>query len=649
MRTAALLIAWVTLGCGRNSPESLNKFSDPERVRIHDLADRRATDSLLVYLDSPEASYRSEAARAFASVQDSLASEALGALLLNDPSAQVRAAAAHALGQTKGLTSSRFLLTALEHERDDQVLRELLEAAGKTVPPADVPKVLTLEAASKAQEEGQAWALYRIGLRGMADGRVIEMAARYLEDSRAPGARLAAAHFFARTRGIQIEAQSARLRYLATHEADAEVRMAAVLALRKLPYESVESTLDSVLSFDPDARVRINAVRAAASGDYTSARPIFGKALKDSDSNVAVAGSEQIRQAHPEPGNLSLDFILSTPFNFRVRANLIAAFLRQPSAEADRLRNVDRVGQLLEQATNPYEKAAILSALGEEPLAFSMLARFLESEVPVLRTSAMSALVSINRHPLFAQEMTDEFVQVYSQAVSGQDPFVCGIAASALSDPALGYKEVIRDFSFLTRALSQLSLPRDIEAVEPLERAIAYFEGRTLERKTETPFNHPVDWGHVKSLPSDLVATVETSKGDIRMTLLVDEAPGSVSNFVALAQKGYFNNLYFHRVVPNFVIQGGCIRGDGYGSEAYSIRSEFSQRRYATGSVGMASAGKDTEGTQWFITHSPAPHLDGGYTIFAVVISGQQVVDRIGIGDRILAVTFSETNSGVAR
>ena len=120
--------------------------------------------------------------------------------------------------------------------------------------------------------------------------------------------------------------------------------------------------------------------------------------------------------------------------------------------------------------------------------------------------------------------------------------------------------------------------------------------------------------------------------------LLVNEAPGSVANFVALAGQNYFDNKVFHRVVPNFVVQTGCNRGDGWGSEDYSIRSEFSPRLYRTGSVGMASAGKDTEGTQWFITHSPTPHLDGRYTIFAEVIEGMRVLNFIQVGDKITDV-----------
>jgi cyclophilin family peptidyl-prolyl cis-trans isomerase/HEAT repeat protein len=647
MRTAGLLIACALVACGRSN-QPPNKFSDPERVRLYDLADHRATDSLLAYLDSPVIAYRLEAARAFGSVQDSLAAETLGALLLNDPDAGVRAAAAWALGQTRCAASSSFLLAALDREKVDQVLRELLEAAGKTVSKPDIPQLLSFRPLSTAQEEGHAWGLYRMGVRAVADAGVVDRAADYLADSHPAGARLAAAHFFARTRGIQLESQSTRLQYLATHEPDAEVRMGVVLALRKLPFDSVQSVLDSVLSYDPDARVRINAVRASASGDYPSSRSIFGKALSDRDIGVQVTASEQIRQARPQPRFLALDTILHRPLNYRVRANLLGAFLKQPSEEADRTNAVKEVERYLISSASVYEQASLLSALGEEPFSFPVLTRFLDSELPVLRTAAMSAIASINRHPSLPKGTTDDFIPVYSRAVSGTDPFVCAIAAEALSDPALGYKELIKDFSFLKQALSRLSRPRDVEAVGPLEKAIAYFEGRTFEQSADATFNHPVDWNLVKGLPSELLAIIQTSKGDIRLVLLVDEAPGSVSNFVTLAQSGYFNNLYFHRVVPNFVIQGGCHRGDGYGSEAFSIRSEFSQRRYTTGSVGMASAGKDTEGTQWFITHSPTPHLDGAYTIFAYVLSGQDVVNQIEVGDKIIAVTFPESESGGA-
>ncbi|ALJ01190.1 hypothetical protein DC20_04305 [Rufibacter tibetensis] len=117
--------------------------------------------------------------------------------------------------------------------------------------------------------------------------------------------------------------------------------------------------------------------------------------------------------------------------------------------------------------------------------------------------------------------------------------------------------------------------------------------------------------------------------------LLVEDAPGSVANFVELLEQGFYNGKNYHRVVPNFVAQGGCPRGDGWGSTDYAIRSEFADLNYLEGYVGMASAGKDTESCQWFITHSPTPHLDGKYTIFARVIKGMDVVHQLNIGDTI--------------
>ncbi|HES60200.1 MAG TPA: peptidylprolyl isomerase, partial [Caldithrix sp.] len=109
-----------------------------------------------------------------------------------------------------------------------------------------------------------------------------------------------------------------------------------------------------------------------------------------------------------------------------------------------------------------------------------------------------------------------------------------------------------------------------------------------------------------------------------------------------LIDQGFYKNKKIHRVVPNFVIQDGCPRGDGWGSPDFSIRSEFSMINYEEGSIGMASAGKDTESSQWFITHSPTPHLDGRYTNFGKVISGIGIVHQIEVGDEILDMEIVE-------
>jgi cyclophilin family peptidyl-prolyl cis-trans isomerase len=127
------------------------------------------------------------------------------------------------------------------------------------------------------------------------------------------------------------------------------------------------------------------------------------------------------------------------------------------------------------------------------------------------------------------------------------------------------------------------------------------------------------------------------------LNLFKDAAPFTVMSFLKLAsQRGFYRGLSFHRVVSNFVIQGGDPHGDGWGGPGYTIRSEFSPLSFDEGELGMASAGKDTEGSQFFVTQSPQPHLDGRYTIFGKVVSGMDVVNRIQIDDRIFDISVQE-------
>jgi len=133
-------------------------------------------------------------------------------------------------------------------------------------------------------------------------------------------------------------------------------------------------------------------------------------------------------------------------------------------------------------------------------------------------------------------------------------------------------------------------------------------------------------------------AVLHTTAGDITWSFYVNEAPETVRNFKRLAEAGYFDGLMIHRVVPNFVIQDGDPTGTGSGGPGYSIRCEYNRLRYEAGMVGMALSGKDTGGSQWFITHSPQPRLDGRYTIFARVTAGRDVVWRVAQGDRVLKV-----------
>ncbi len=148
---------------------------------------------------------------------------------------------------------------------------------------------------------------------------------------------------------------------------------------------------------------------------------------------------------------------------------------------------------------------------------------------------------------------------------------------------------------------------------------------------------------------NDLVAVFETSKGQVRIELFADDAPLTVANFVNLARRGFYEGLKFHRVIANFMIQGGDPTGTGRGGPGYNFADEFSSHRRhdSAGILSMANAGPGTNGSQFFITHGPQPHLDGRHTVFGRVVSGQDVVDAIAQNDVMTAVTIEGDASGV--
>jgi peptidyl-prolyl cis-trans isomerase B (cyclophilin B) len=140
------------------------------------------------------------------------------------------------------------------------------------------------------------------------------------------------------------------------------------------------------------------------------------------------------------------------------------------------------------------------------------------------------------------------------------------------------------------------------------------------------------------------VATMHTNKGDIEIQLYPEHAPKTVNNFVFLAREGFYDGVAFHRVINNFVIQGGDPTGSGAGGPGYRFEDELrgNPLKHETGMMSMANAGANTNGSQFFITHSPQPHLDGKHTVFGRVISGMDVVNSIKQGDKMTSVEVRE-------
>nr|WP_308446121.1 peptidylprolyl isomerase [Caldilinea sp.] len=139
-------------------------------------------------------------------------------------------------------------------------------------------------------------------------------------------------------------------------------------------------------------------------------------------------------------------------------------------------------------------------------------------------------------------------------------------------------------------------------------------------------------------------ATIQTDRGDIELELYPQHAPKTVNNFVFLAREGFYDGVTFHRVIDDFVIQGGDPTGTGRGGPGYRFEDEVKDNplRHETGVISMANAGPNTNGSQFFITHSPQPHLDGRHTVFGKVVGGMDVVNAIRQGDKMIKVMIAE-------
>ncbi len=302
--------------------------------------------------------------------------------------------------------------------------------------------------------------------------------------------------------------------------------------------------------------------------------------------------------------------------------------------------------------------AGLLATLSPE-IGLERVRAMLGDEDKRVWPAAMRALVALK---------APDAGTVLLERVKDSDFAVRGAAADLLGElkPEGGaaalreaYKTGQPDVAYSGRAsaLAALAEYGAAEAVETLKSALADKEWAVRVRATELLAKLEPGADHrmaIRPAPGAATAAfedrslivpdysphvfVETDRGTVEFELAVLDAPQTSRNFMLLARKGFFNGLAIHRVVPNFVVQDGDSRGDGEGGPGYTIRDELNQRPFVRGAVGMALSWKDTGGSQFFIVHSPQPHLDARYTVFGHVVNGMDVVDRIQQGDLIQRV-----------
>ncbi|WP_216689991.1 peptidylprolyl isomerase [Hymenobacter siberiensis] len=675
-----LLLAAACARTPRPSAGLANKYHDATIRQIGTAQDERNTAAILPFLTDGNPTYRREAALALASVQAPAAVPGL-LPLLRDADPGVRRAAAYALGQTGDSTAVDSLRVRVLLEKDGTVRRYVHEALGRTVTRHSLPELWRVEILNDTSRAAAlAWGLSRASLRGLVSPESIRRTVLVLNSPKLPGrGRLAAVVALSRTRGLDAElkrlAENTLLRVVQKDRSYA-VRAAAASTLGKIanlpdmasmpvpstpvnmapqaPSPAVKAppaarqaaaVLTRLATKDPDYRVRLSAIRVLPfdAENYPASRKAVFTALNRDQPAVALTAAEWLL-AHAKGESGALLAALADgnrQASVRVRAALLRAAVRHASPAA-RPSLVETISKRYPAAPTVYEKGFLLEALSEDPAAFDFVRTeaFAAGQSPVVAGYALGALLTMRRSADFPAGRQADFAAAMRQALASGDVAQLGTAAEALADTKLYPQPRPADLAALRQAQAKLQLPREIEAWQGLQQALDKLE--KSPKPTSSPLvtaaQHPIDWAVVQGVPLGQQVRLRTSKGIILLELKPEEAPGAVASFVTLIGQHFYDNLYFHRVVPNFVAQGGDPRGDGNGSAPYNLRSEFGDLRYEEGSVGLASAGKDTESCQFFITHTPTPHLDGRYPIFAQVVGGMDVVHKLDIGDQILGV-----------
>jgi cyclophilin family peptidyl-prolyl cis-trans isomerase/HEAT repeat protein len=413
---------------------------------------------------------------------------------------------------------------------------------------------------------------------------------------------------------------------------------------------------------DVDPHVRINAVRSLATyGPPARAALIY--ATHDHDPNVRIAAAQSFGTVLSKDVT-DLSSIWATDTSLVYRSSLLA------SAARAGMRPIE-LQQWMSNSDWRF-RAAVASAAGDtldRQFAIARATPLTRDPDPRVREAAYAALAPSPSMPL-----EDSVHTLFVNALRDPDFYVRATVIGALADrpsavdiapvlasyglaardsandarlAAIQYVATLwkRDSSSLDPML-RAQLARMPVPVDPLERAAGKVVPAWSRWGTAPTTSRPLAWyeGIVRTIVmpgyagKNVNATLNTVRGPIRLELFGVEAPITVWNFLSLARSGYYRNTRFHRVVPNFVAQDGDPRDDGNGGPGYAIRDEMNRHRYERGAVGMALSGPDTGGSQYFITHSPQPHLDGHYTVFGQVVRGYDVLDKLVQGDLIARV-----------
>ncbi|HXY38945.1 MAG TPA: HEAT repeat domain-containing protein [Vicinamibacteria bacterium] len=567
------------------------------------LGDTAAVDRLLAALKDPEALVRARAAEALGRLGDARAAPSIALALLDS------------LPKTSGVVSVRGDDPASPADSWAEPRSELFALARlKDLPSAQ--RALVVEGRSRFDWWAATWTAMRLESPQL---RPVLLSATSSDD---PRSRALAA----RGLGALKDTSSAELLLRLVRDGDETVAVQALRALSALG-ESRATSAAAALLASPSDLLRREALRALATLPPDPAlRPRLVALVAERSSWVRGAAFGALAHTSPEDFALVLSGLDQDP-DFRVRQELASAL---GATGGDMAIGVLH-GMLKDEDARvlPAVLEALVRARGQD--ALDTLRRHLEHPDLGVRAAAADEIARLGAHglsePLVAAwrrglgdgagELEARISAVAALLAQKDEPARAGLLRVAAEDPSRAVR------ARAAQAARELGAsPPEVGPERVWRPALDYREAMAPYQPSPAALYTPRAFLH-------------TRKGTIELHLDVVEAPLTTASFLALAQAGFYDGLTFHRVEPGFVVQGGDPRGDGNGGPGYTLRCELSGRGYARGSVGMALSGRDTGGSQFFITLQPQPQLEGGYTLFGRVAAGMEVADRLRPGDAI--------------
>ena len=628
----------------------IEDYANPKFREAYALIDQRNTDSLISFLRHKDDDIRRLAAHGLGSIPDSGHAQKLVEAIKSEENEEVKEALAFALGQSGSYSAAMQVWKHLNEKGGKSPGSAFSDAFGK----CGLDEFFISQNNENAIAAEHASGLFYLARRGkLTNEKLRKSLLNLAENDETSG--VYAAHALSRA-AFDITPAHDGIVALIDQSENPQKKIPLIQALAKSAKMNLPilTTLFASHAKEENQFVRLSIVRAARKAKLLPDASWISSLQKDASHHVRELGSDWLLDCDTLiHADLVEKWIQAESFPL-VKFRLHAYLLRLEKEYSKRL---EILKTEFSKQQDVYVQSYIIAALSEQFSSIQFLEELMYSTPSILiREYALDALLKMRLSKQFAayrekwkaisptQTLEEHYVQLFRDAIETHDVSMISLAAIALRDTSMLFKSGTNlpvqfvSLDFMRKALGTLQLPRDIEAFGELLHTISFYEGKPYEGSLKPDYNNEPDWNVISSIKPNQQVEIVTESGAVILELWPDVAPLTVAYFIKNIERGFYSEKRIHRLVPGFVIQDGCPRGDGYGGSSETIRSEFSDRMFETGVLGMASAGPDTESTQWFIMQGDAPHLNGRYTAFGKVVSGLQHVLNMKHGGRIVKI-----------